>query len=440
MDVLLGVLLTFLLLVFSVLNGVFVGFALLAGFFAFAFIAWKRKFSVKAIAGMAWIGGGKALHVIRVLVLIGGLTSLWMASGTVPGIIYYGITYLNPKYFLLYAFLISSLVSFLLGTSLGTASTIGVALALIARSGNINMSMLAGAVMSGVYFGDRCSPMSSSAYLVATLTGTRQHANIKNMLKSGALPFIAALACYLILSLLNPLTSLDMKTTGEIVKAFDINILVLVPVLLVLLFSLLRTRIEYTISIGLVSAFGIAMALNHYGFLELTRFIVTGFAMEPESPLRSMLKGGGLLSMVKASIVVMISCALSGIYEGTGMLKDIETLMMKAKSRRSLFVHTLAVSLGTASFGCSQTIATVLTHQIMRKSYESRKIDQYQFALDLENTGIVLAAMIPWNVAAFAVTSTIGVDSVGYLPYAFYLYLLPLFGISGIGSWRKLKS
>ncbi|HWR11310.1 MAG TPA: Na+/H+ antiporter NhaC family protein [Rectinemataceae bacterium] len=440
MDVPLGILFMFLLLVFSVLNGIFVGYALAIGFFVFAFMAWRRKFSAAAIVGMAVAGGGKALQVIKIFVLIGGLTSIWMASGTVPGIIYYGIQYLNPKYFLLYAFLISCVVSFLLGTSLGTASTVGVALVLIAKSGDIDMNMIAGAIMSGVYFGDRCSPMSSSAYLVATLTRTRQYTNIKNMLKTSVLPFIAALACYFVLSLRNPLASLDTKTTGEIAKAFDINIIVMAPVFLVLFLSVLRTRIVITISAGLVSAFGIAMLLNHYAFADLLRFILLGFTMGPDSPLRSVLKGGGLLSMVKASVVVLISCALSGIYEGTGMLRNMETLMMRAKSRTSLFAHTMAVSIATASFGCNQTIATVLTHQIMKKSYESKGIEAHEFALDLENTGIVLAAMIPWNVAAFAVTSSIGVDSAGYLPFAFYLYLLPLFSVSGIGSWRKRKT
>ena len=133
--------------------------------------------------------------------------------------------------------------------------------------------------------------------------------------------------------------------------------------------------------------------------------------------------------MWKASFVVFVSCALSGIFDGTNMLKNIEDILMRGKSRYILFIYTAITSIVTAAFGCNQSIATVLTHHLMNKSYEDKNIDSYQLAIDLENTGVVLAALIPWNIAAFVPTITMGVSSTKFIPYAFYLYLIPIINI-----------
>ena len=139
---------------------------------------------------MSFNGGKRAFVVLEIFLLIGIITGTWIASGTVPAIIYYGIKYMNPNFFILYTFLISCIVSFLLGTSLGTVSTVGVALILMAKGGNINIDIAAGAIIAGAYFGDRCSPMSSSAILVANLTRTNLYTNISNMFKTAVIPFI----------------------------------------------------------------------------------------------------------------------------------------------------------------------------------------------------------------------------------------------------------
>ena len=130
--------------------------------------------------------------------------------------------------------------------------------------------------------------------------------------------------------------------------------------------------------------------------------------------------------MWQASLVVYVSCALSGIFDGTQMLKSIENILRKAKTRSEVFLYTSIVSILTAAFGCNQSISTVLTNQLMTKGYEERKIDKYKLAIDLENTGGVLSALIPWNIAALVPTTTMDVGYIGFIPYAFYLYLIPI--------------
>ena len=181
--------------------------------------------------------------------------------------------------------------------------------------------------------------------------------------------------------------------------------------------------------ISVLVALSIALIVQQYQFLESIKYIVLGFNLDPSSPLESILRGGGIISMWKASLVVFISCSLSGIFEGTHMLKAIDNVLSRAKSRFMLLVYTTITSIFTAAFGCNQTITIVLSHHFMEKKYKENNIDNYQLAVDMENTGVVIAALIPWNIAALVPTLTMGVDSAGFIPYASYLYLLPIVNI-----------
>jgi NhaC family Na+:H+ antiporter len=181
--------------------------------------------------------------------------------------------------------------------------------------------------------------------------------------------------------------------------------------------------------VSIVAASAIAMIFQQYKPIEVLKFIVLGFQLDSPSPLQNILSGGGIISMWQASLVIFISCALSGIFNGTNMLQNIEDILMRAKTRYMLFIYTTITSIVTASFGCNQSISSVLTHSLMNKSYEDKNIDRYELAVDLENTGIVLSALIPWNIAAFVPTMTMGVSSTGFIPYAFYIYLIPLTSI-----------
>ena len=181
--------------------------------------------------------------------------------------------------------------------------------------------------------------------------------------------------------------------------------------------------------VSIVAASAIAMIFQQYKPIEVLKFIVLGFQLDSPSPLQNILWGGGIISMWQASLVIFISCALSGIFNGTNMLQNIEDILMRAKTRYMLFIYTTITSIVTAAFGCNQSISSVLTHSLMNKSYEDKNIDRYELAVDLENTGIVLSALIPWNIAALVPTMTMGVSSTGFIPYAFYIYLIPLTSI-----------
>lgn len=426
MDIFLVFTISFLLLVFSILKGIFIGYPLMICFVLFVLLALRKGFLIKDILKMSYNGGKKVFLVLRIFLLIGAITAAWMASGTVAGIVYYGIELMHPQYFLLYAFMICVVISFLLGTAFGTVSTVGVALMVMARGGGININMAAGAIIAGAYFGDRSSPMSSSANLVATLTETQLYRNIKNMFKTAIIPFVIAGILYTLLSISHPLNLVESTIGTEIKNTFLVDWRVLLPAGMILIFAILRLDVKLSMLLSIITALGLAVFLQGYSLMEILDFTLFGFHLDAANPLKDIIKGGGIFSMVNAAITVFVSSSLSGLLDGTGMLKNFEAIFAKAKTYFNLFLYTCITATLTAAFGCNQTMSIILTSQLLRKSYRDHGLDKHQQAVDIENTSVVIAPLIPWNIAGLVPTTTLMVSSAGFLPYAFYLYLIPI--------------
>lgn len=215
MDFLIAIIIFAFSLIYSISKQISTIFPVILGMLAFSSVAYYRGYKLKAILGMLLRGMKKSLPLMPIFALIGMITALWRASGTIPFFVYYGTKILNPDYFILFSFLLTCFVSFALGTSFGTVGTIGIVLIVLAKSGNVDLYVTAGAVISGAFFGDRGSPLSSSANLVAHVTETDLYDNVKKMFITGALPFLASVAVYLFLSEANPI---NVTNTGLIEK------------------------------------------------------------------------------------------------------------------------------------------------------------------------------------------------------------------------------
>jgi NhaC family Na+:H+ antiporter len=425
MDIIIGFLLCFLLLLVGVFKGVFVGYPLMLSLIIFIIIGIRRGFKLKALIIMAFRGGKKSLVVLKIFVLIGGITAAWMASGTVPAIVYYGLKLLRPDLFILSAFLISAFVSFLIGTSFGTIGTVGIALMVMARGGGVSVSVTAGAILSGAYFGDRCSPMSSSANLIASLTKTDLYVNIKNMFKTALVPFAATCLIYFIFSRSYPLNASGGNITFEISTVYNVHLITLLPAAVILVFSLFKFNVRALMILSILIASILGVTLQNLGIVDMLKYIIFGYKIPFESPLQAIIKGGGILSMLKVSLVVFISSGFTGIFEETEMLKYVETLLGKVKGRSSTFLSTILISIASAAFGCSQALSVILTQMLVKKNYEANLIKEESLAVDLENTAIVIAPLIPWNIAGLVPLTTLEAGTASIL-FAFYLYLIPL--------------
>ncbi len=426
MDLLLAVIFSFAAILLSTIRGYFIAYPLLLSLVIFIIVLRRRGFPLKVLMTMGFASSQKSFPVLSILLLIGVVTAVWMAAGTVPALVYYGTQLLSPRYFILSAFVLTSLVSMLLGTSFGTVSTIGVALMTMARGSEVNPNLVAGAIIAGAYFGDRCSPMSSSANLVASITKTKLYENIKNMMVTAWLPLLVSSLFYLILSMTNPVKVANNTLIPEIPKIFDVNVLVLLPALIILILSLWQVEVKLSLLISVIASLILGMFYQSYSLLQLIKFAFFGFSLESTSPLTSILNGGGMFSMIKVSVVVIISTLFAGIIAGTRIVETIESFLIKPSSRSNLFLNTVIVGLASAAFGCTQTIAILLTQQLVKEKYEKGQLDRYELATDLENTVVVLSPLIPWNIAGL-VPATILMTNAGFIPYAFYLYSLPLF-------------
>lgn len=428
MDVIIALGGIFILLMLSVYKGINIFYPLFLGLIIFIIIAYRRGFKPKELGDMVLKGSRKSFAIISILLLIGAITGIWRASGTVAYIVYYGIKLMNPSYFILYAFVLTSIVSFLLGTSLGSVGTVGMILMVMVKSGGINIDIAAGAIIAGAYFGDRCSPMSSSANLVATITETDLYVNIKNMFKTSAIPFIACVIIYAILSFQNPLYLGENQVNAEIAKTFNLNWVVILPALIILVFAVFRAKVKLSMTVSIVSGAFIAALVQKESVADIVRYIVFGYRMKEQSFLGDIINGGGISSMLSVILVILVSFSLSGVLEGTSLLKDVEKWVFKLGGKFGIFAVTIATGIVAGSFGCSQTLAIILAYQLLRSMYASAGIDKYELAVNIENTAVVIAPLIPWNIAGAVPAAALTADN-SYTVYACYLYLLPLINL-----------
>lgn len=428
MDVAAALVFIFVSLLLSIYMGINIVYPLFIGLLVLGAVSIFRGFKAKQVINMAVKGAKKSTLIIRIFILIGAITAVWRASGTVAFIVYYGIELMNPDYFILYAFIISAIVSFLLGTAFGTVGTVGIVFMIMAKSGNVSINLAAGAIIAGAYFGDRGSPMSSSANLVASITGTDLYKNIKNMFKSAAVPLGASIIIYMLLARENPLVIQDNSISNAISEAFNTNLLAILPAVLILTLAAFRVDVKLSMLLSIAIAMILAYTLQGYSIIEIFKFALFGFSMEDSGFLRDIIRGGGVISMLNVAFIVLISSAYSGIFEGTNMLKEIQNFLETIAEKYGIFAASIFTGIITAALGCTQAIAILLTNQLIGNVYEREGRDKYELAQDLENTAVVLAPLVPWNIGGAVPAATL-TATIGFLPYAFYLYLIPLYGL-----------
>ena len=233
-------LLFFAMVAGCLLAGWSVSWALLGGLLLFWALGRKQGFTRRQLWDMAWAKCKKSLIVVRIIALIGVITGLWRCGGAIACSIVWGVGLVTPKLFLLLAFLLCAAFSYVLGTSYGVSSTLGVILMALARSGGVDPTITAGVILSGVYFGDRCSPASSAASLVAAVTDTDLYRNVHQMLRTAALPTLLALGAYLLLSFRHPLETVDGAVLGALEERFVLSWWTLLPAAIMFLLPLFK--------------------------------------------------------------------------------------------------------------------------------------------------------------------------------------------------------
>ena len=398
--------------------------ALLAGYICFIFVGLHRGHKVQDLMKMSIDGMKESFIVINILFLIGILTATWRTDGTILFFVYYGIKLITPRLFVLITFIITCLLSYALGTSFGVASTVGVILMALARSGGVNEVITAGAIMSGIYFGDRCAPASSSANLVAAITHTDLYDNVRHMLKTGWIPVGISFVFYGILSFRNPIQGIDRDMMSAIEKDFNMSFWIVIPAVLMLVLPVFKIDVKLAMISSIVSAFIITVTLQGMNPLKLVRCCIFGYYPE-ESSLGAILNGGGLISMIDIMLILAISCTYSAIFEGTGMLDGVLDKVEFLVKKIGRFQTTALLGVMFCFVFCNQTIATLMSSNMLTKPYENTGGTKKELAIDIENSTIVVAGLVPWCIACSVPLEMMGVG-ISALPYSIFLYAIPI--------------
>ena len=409
-------------LIFCLLLNFSVVYALIVGYIIFIIYGLIKGHDIKVLIKKSFEGVLTVKNILLVFILIGMITALWRASGTIAFIVYMGSKLISPSIVILLTFLLCSILSLLIGTSLGTAATMGVISVSIGKAMGINPYYLGGAVLSGIYFGDRCSPMSTSALLITELTKTNLYTNIKLMLKTSIIPFIATCLFYLFLGLKSSTSPVSIDATNIFKENYNLNIVVIVPAILIIILSLFKVNVKKTMSLSIFISFIIAMFFQKESVTSLINYCVYGFHHSNEK-LNSMMKGGGILSMLNVGLIVAISSSYSGIFKETKMLVLMKKYLKEFSEKTSNYFVIFLSSIISGAIACNQSLGIILTYELCEELE-----DKQNMAIILENTIVLLAGLIPWNIAMAVPLKTVDIGLMSGL-FAFYLYFLPLWNL-----------
>ena len=395
-------------------------YALSAGLLLFLLYGRRKGFGWAELLRMALDGVRTVRNILITFLLIGVLTALWRSAGTIPVIVCYAARLIRPGVFLLMAFLLNAGVSVLTGTSFGTAATMGVITATMGSVMGVPVVLTGGAVLSGAFFGDRCSPVSTSALLVAELTKTSIFDNIKRMVRTALVPFLASCAVYGLLGLLTPHGAGTLDLVSLFSREFDLCLWAVVPAAVILALSLLKVNVKLAMAASILSAVPVCIWLQGRAPLELLKTALTGF-MAADAEVGGMLNGGGVTSMLRVTAIVCLSSSYSVLFQKTGLLDRVKGAIGRLAKRTSPFCAMLCTSALAGMVACNQSLTILLVHQLCR----DLRHDPSDLALDLEDTAVVVAPLVPWSIAGAVPLSAVGAPGVSVL-LACYLYLLPI--------------
>lgn len=399
----------------------------------------------------------KIWGALLILVIVGFMIGSWMIGGTIPMLIYYGLKLINPKYLALTAFLLTAIVSILTGTSWGSAGTIGVAFMGVAVGLDVNLAVIAGAVVSGAYFGDKLSPLSDTTNLASAVCEVNIYEHIANqMWTTGGSAIIAAIF-YFIYGQFHitgsgqtPETVLAlMKTLNEM---FNWNIILIIPLLVVLIGSITK---KPTIPVMLLASF-IAL-FNAFIFQgasidNIINATLNGFnvgmlgydetAVIPD--LVKLLHRGGMMAMMNTLLIAICAISFAGTMSVTGGLDTlISKLTEKISSTFQLVASTIVICLITTGVTSNGQVSILMPGEALKDVYKKKGLHPKVLSRTLEDSVSCTECLIPWTAAGAYMAATLGVPTLSYLPFAVLNYsgmiLALIWAATGIGI-TKLKS
>ena len=391
----------------------------------------------------------KAMPAILIMLSVGILIGSWIACGTIPMVIYYGLKLISPQYFLVTACFVCSLTSLATGTSWGTIGTLGVAFMGIAMGLGIPLGPAAGAIVAGAYFGDKMSPFSDVTNLAPVAAGSNLFDHIKHMLWSATPAWLIGLAIYFFVGLRYGGEKVESETmtliTQTLKNNFSFNVLLLLPMAIVFYFAFTK---KPTIPGMLISSFvaGIlAVIFQKASITDVATAMNTGYqAQTGVAEVDELISRGGLMSMMETQLIAFTAFSFGGIMQRTGLLSVILNRVMKfANKIWSIVLTTIISSIVTAMMTASSYLSMIIPGELLSPIYKKKGLAAKNLSRIIEESGAIIVPLIPWSMAGAFITGTIGVSPATYLTWAIMNYtaviILALYGFTGFTMAPKIR-
>lgn len=408
----------------------FFGFATAIGLLLIFFKS--KGFSAKALISSALIAVKGCKMVYLVILLMGVSIAVWIASGVIPAIIYYGLGWFTKHTFLPVAFIITATVAMIMGTGLGTLSTIGIALMGIGSGFGFPPALVLGAILSGSYIADKLSPVNGLVNLQLGVARLAYKTYARAALKT-TLPVMAV--CLMLYAWMG--TTVTAAASGVDTDALRAALaghftlspfLFLIPALL-----LFMTFKGYKIHVGMLACIGIgsltAIWVQGASLKGTLLWLAFGYQIGPKGPpiLAGILKGGGLAPMLEVLMIVLCAVAFSGILEHTSALAPMMDKVITPKDGPGMLtIKTGLLSILFLSVSCDQTLPILLPVKSLRTAFEARGLTIADLVRTVSDTGVIMAPLQFWNVNTIIIVGLTGITPAIYAKYSFLLYLFPL--------------
>jgi NhaC family Na+:H+ antiporter len=381
---------------------------------------------------------------IIILLLVGSLAASWLISGIIPAMIYYGLQLLNPTIFLPATVVIAAIISVATGSSWTTSATVGIALIAIGKAIGLPVGMVAGAVISGAYFGDKMSPMSDTTNLAAAMAGTPLFTHIKYMALTTIPSIVVTLIVFTVLSFTYDAKAIEGTDVllASITEIFNISPwLFLVPLLVIVL---IVKKVEPINALLIGTLLGVVFTLifqssiiaqisgtevnsGHSTYKAILGSITSGVSIESSNvALNDLFSSGGMKGMLGTIWLIICAMIFGGVMEAIGALSRIsQALLSLAKSTFGLFASTVASCLALNVTASDQYLAIVVPGKMFKKAYEDKGLASENLSRSLEDSGTVTSVLIPWNSCGAYQSGVLGVSVADYFFYAVFNYVSP---------------
>jgi NhaC family Na+:H+ antiporter len=395
-----------------------------------------------------------------ILLVVGALIGLWIFSGVVPSMIYYGIKLINPGWFLPVTMIVCAIVSLATGSSWSTGGTVGIALIGVGQALEIPSGMVAGAVISGAYFGDKLSPLSDTTNLAPAMAGTDLFTHIKYMSISTVPSMVIALLGFFVVSFFYGGKGVDLTHINEVTNLLDkeFNLTPMLFILPALIFVLVSKKMPALPALIIGCFVGalfvvifqqellIKMLGPDFSFKEIYGKIIevshSGFKLETGNKvLDSLLSRGGMASMLNTVWLILMAMVFGGVMEATGMLEEIAQAVLKlVRGSASLIAATISSCIITNLTASDQYLSIVVPGKMFKDSYKKFNLAPQNLSRALEDGGTITSVLIPWNTCGAYFSAILGVSTLTYLPFCFFNLVSPIIGVIVASTgWKIAK-